>query len=383
MGSVVTSSIGVLGAPYNRQYSDPSSWDVAVDAAYSNNLTTALSGAGVIPKGEVYDDGGARIQISTIQVIGGSTANANCFKWLAPASARGWHVNLGANRLAGVVPGSGLSQNSNGTSSLWVTDAHSLIEGLVLDTISSGSYNTRTRLDLLGANAVARNMIIEARTTNNATYLVNMEGDNSALINSFVIYRGTGTVENAIRLSVGAGKTAYILASTIVRSSDLSAGGAAFERVTGQSGTAVVRSCAIFGWNAIATGTGPTFDGTNSGYNATNLTSGLPGTTGNLHGGSLPSPWGTAGSIFENTTAANGDWRLAAGSPLAGVGARITAPQNPAGSDGSGNPVVRSGTGDLDGALRARSTSTPSIGAWEGASSGGSFLLLAANHYDD
>jgi len=383
MGSVVTSSIGVLGAPYNRQYSDPSSWDVAVDTAYSNNLVTALSGAGVIPKGEVHDDGGVRIAINSIQVMGGSTASVDCFKWLAPASGRAWYSNLTGNPLSSLTPGAGFYSNGNGNPSIYLSDNYSLIEGMVLTTLNSGSVINPSRLEVWGVGAVARNMIIEARTTANATYMVNLDGNGSALLNSFLIYRGTGTVERAIRLTLASGETAYVLANTIVRASDLSAGGTVFEKVSGQTGTAVVRGNAIFGWNAMETGTGATFDATNSGYNATNLTSGLPGTTGNLHGGSLPSPWGTAGSIFENTTAANGDWRLASGSPLAGVGARITSPSNPAGSDGSGNPIVRTGTGDLDGALRARSTSTPSIGAWEGASSGGSFLLLAAHHYDD
>lgn len=278
---------------------------------------------------EVYND----LEYSAGLIIAGSTTSASFHTRVRPAAGQGFadHADKATNPLKyDQSKGVGINLNDPYSRVLDITEAYAEFEGIQVKT-NGAVEGSAVRID---GDAVKLHGIIFEQTANKAGILIaGMAGPelvNSLIIQSHEFMTGPS---NAVGLSYATG--ARIIGNTFVRRSDATSEGTAIHR--GSSSGTLVRNNAVFGYATAFNVNGGSWDAA-SGYNATDAGS-APGSNNQL---SL-----TFTSQFESTTSTQ-DWRVKAGSALIGAGTR--------------DQIY---TGDLDILKRARSTTTPTIGAIE------------------
>jgi hypothetical protein len=162
------------------------------------------------------------------------------------------------------------------------------------------------------------------------------------LVNSLII-ADSNAANGLVIYGFSANKTVSAVGCTVVKPTDFSGA----TGVAAQYGTGVeFKGSACFGFSAGTPFTG-TFGGS-SGYNCTDSAT-APGSNNQVSK--------TYANQFENTTNASADFRAKTGGDLAN------------------NAIQFSETADLDIKKRARSVTTPTIGAWELAAAAAAFVI--------
>lgn len=320
MTTTVTHSIGTTG----RDYSTIQAWHDASPA----DLTTADQ----VWRGELYNDTEFATTSNLLAVTHVTDATRNFY--LTVASGQGFRDNGGATT-------SPLKYDqSRGVGLRWTTGYGSLITGggatgLILDglQISYDSTSSSNYSPPISVTQAMRNCLFETRqTANNVLNYIN------EITNCVLVYRGTTFSGVAVRPTSGTDK---IINNTIVRPSDLTAGGTGI--AGGGDGFPQVTNCAVFGFTTHFAGTIASY-AAGSGNNASSVaTTSIAGGSGGSNQGSL-----TFASQFQTSTDSARDWRPAVGGSLVATGVR-----------------AQTYTADLDIIGAARSTSTPGIGARE------------------
>ena len=307
-----TSTPGTGSATTARAYTDPALWA----SGAPSNLTTQDSNAGWLWKGEVYKEGGGTNNEWEIGTFSSgdflatftATTSSTCYFIMTAAAGQSFLDN--ANKLTNALrynPANGVAINNR--------SAYRGIEGASKVEIS----NLQIKLDTLsnvyfyGANGdcLFKSCILFQCATSEAVSSINC-----------LWYGRPQPISNG-------GSPRFHRNSTFIGD-----GTGAF----GNAGNAglLVKNCAFFAFTSI----GAQIDTTNSTYNATDLSSFGWTATGNIV--SL-----TTANQFESTTGGSEDFRAKSGNGL-GPGTRD-----------------QTYTNDLDIVSQARSTSTPTIGAWE------------------
>jgi hypothetical protein len=322
MPTTVVSTIGS-----GRDYSTIQAWEDACPA----NLVSADQ----IWKGLLYDEGGGtngEWTISTNVTFSGVTTDATRYVWLDAAAGRSFVDN--ANRLTNALRyntanGVAIRCNSSYAGAMFV--------------IGYGVKFTRLQIKrLLGAGNAADEIFgINGAFTADQCLLVNEGNDYSIsvgagslnFINSLFY---CASVSKQFIFSVISSSSGNLINSAIYGNGSTSA----FDiRYTGS--LFVSKNCGLFNWTSI--GSTARFDSANSSNNATNLSS--------VGFGSANQVSLTTANQFENVTAGSEDFRVKTGAALINNGIR-----------------QQTYTNDLDIVGTARSTTTPTIGAWEFAS---------------
>ena len=235
---------------------------------------------------------------------------------------------LGYNVSNGVGVRSSSADNTYHMSQSFMT-----IVGLQVKCESSNSYNRTAILSASGTDHSIRNCILLGDGAANNGHVVSFEGDGgSEIINCLIINTRTDSARSGVQLNRTGTSASKAIGCTVVKPTDAASGGTGINASVGTA--AIVKGCAVFGYT---TGFGGTFGGS-SGYNATDFSS-APGSNNQVSK--------TYANQFENTTLASADYRAKTGGDLAN------------------NAIQFSETADLDIKVRARSVSTPTIGAWE------------------
>lgn len=320
--AIFTSTIGSNA----RNYATVALWNAALPA----------TAAGDTYNGEAYNDSEFVI---TAELNLGSAASGYAIN-LRPATGQGFrdHANKLTNPLRyDQTKGVGFLNQSAGIKTFLSSNANLTIDGLQIKHNQAGGGNYGQPAVTLSSGATAKNCLLQSVNDVGGGVLRLDSGGKAS--NCLVISQG-GTGGNGV---FSQGTVNELRNCTIVRASDASTSGTAIGAAYATNAT-IVKNCAVFGpWTTHFADSGQ-FDQTNSGYNATSVASGAPGTTGNVY--NL-----TYASQFEGTAVAGLDFRVKAGHGLA-VGTRD-----------------QTYTADLDIINQARSLTVPTIGAWEAVTS--------------
>jgi hypothetical protein len=321
MPTTVVKTIGTSG----RDYSTLQAWEDACPA----NLVTADQ----IWRGECYND----TEFSAALTIAGETTDATRYVMLTAAAGQSFQDNAGVRSNALTYDrskGVGLLYTGVWTAVITVSAQYSIISRLQVKTTASTSYPLGySNVAILTKDCIFDFLRAIASAYNACTF-----------VNCLFVSRVSAN--NVF----GGGSGGTFIGCTAIKPSDVTPGGT-FAGID-YSSTGILESCAIFGFTAIKSGVG-SFDGTNSKNNATNLASGLPGSS-NQHSVTYNST-----APFTSALAASLDARAIAATALVGNGYR----------DWSNAP------NDISGTARAAS---PTIGAWEYVASGTVWVLAGA-----
>ena len=288
MGTTVH-SIGTA----SRDYSTLQAWE---DAAPANLVTD-----GNIWQGQCYNDS----EFTAGVVISGSTSDSTHYKELTCASGQSFQDNANVRTNA-------LTYNqSNGVGVNAASDATALVQMLEdycrvskLQIKKTGAFQAVVSNNKTGN--ILKDCIIVA-TNNSIDRILDVAGGSGTCTyaNLLVINTGSGSGSPAFVVSAG---TPLIVGCSVVRLTSQTAAGTGY--LTGTSG-AILQSCTSFGFTTCASGT---WDTTNSKDNATEQSSGFPG-SGNQYSVTYnaTTPFTQAGSsgtdlrsIASTTLAANG-----------------------------------------------------------------------------
>lgn len=310
MATIVVSSIGS-----GRDYSTPQAWD---DAAPANLVT-----ADQVWKGEMYAEGGGTNGEWTIANlnIGGSTADATRYKWLTAAAGQSFadHANKATNALRyNNANGVGLRTTASYSSALILAENNVRVDRLQFDRASSGGPNFVSNGG--GTGHVLDRVIL--RQNGAAVAVTSM----SLVINSL------------IEIKANASAASMSLTGASFRNCTFIGNGSSTCFTTSYSSGLILKNCALFGWTNDVSNEAHWDTGASS-NNATDLAA-IIGSAGQT---SL-----TTANQFVSLTGGSEDYRLKSGNALLGAGVR--------------DQVY---TLDTDIIGRARSTATPSIGAWD------------------
>jgi len=326
--ATVTKSIGATG----RDYATIALWDAFVPA----DLVTA----GDSHVGEMYNDA----EFTGGTDIGAHTTDSTHTMTLTAASGQSFMDNanvrtnaLRYNRSNGV----GIKTTTNYKEVLTsILTTYITISRLQMFISNSGSRATRMYSASGTSVPLIKDCIFETTNTlatNTALVLINNSRginlvsiiDTTAATNGFVISRGP------------------LIGCLAVRPSNRTAAGYGYIRDS-YATAPIIQSCATFGFTGAINGT---FDTTNSKNNATDVASGLPGSSNQY------SVTYSSSTPFQNATSASSahDFRSIDGTALADAGFRDST----------------DGPNDISGTAR---DSTPTIGVWE---------LAAAASYDN
>jgi len=318
MTTTVTHSIGTS----SRDYSTISAWL----AACPSNLVTADQ----VWKGECYNDS----EFSETVSVGAITSDATRYVWLTTAAGQSFADDAGVatNPLTyDQTKGVGITIAGSYTQLLTSSSTFLLVEKLQFRKQSTGVGVVA--IDL-GENTTLRNFIyIQAGFNPGPSINVRSAGN---VINGLIVAgHGVGLRCNNASAITFCNVTVVRVLSSGAASTGIDAGPYMV--------LPKVVNCAVFGFTTAFGGTIASY-AAGSGNNASNAAAAnIPG-SGNQ--GSL-----TYSSQFINT---NSDWRANPGQALEANGSRQAAL-----------------TSDLDVALRPRSTTAPTIGAWEIIAAGG------------
>jgi hypothetical protein len=293
MTTTVVHSIGTA----SRDYSTIAAWYAAAPL----NLTTADQ----IWRGECYKDAEFTTTSTLITVSGSTVVDATRYLLLTTGTGQGYKDNATASAPLryDATLGVGLRWTS-GYGSI-ISDAHGLvIDGLQISYDSSSSSNYTPPIQGLRA---MHNCLYESRQTANNS--INFPGE---IVNSVICMRGTTFSGTAVRPTSDSPGVDHLIANTIVRPSDLTAGGTGISG--GGDGYPVVCDNAVFGFTTAFAGTMGSYPAGTS-NNASDVASGsMPGTANQA---SL-----SAGAQFQSSTDTARDWRPTSGGALFGNGIR-------------------------------------------------------------
>jgi len=419
MPRVVETTIGA-----GKNYPDWVTWNAAVNTDYGGDLRNAVVDGitGVIAHGM----GTGLLDVSASQVISGSLANRDCYKWLSADRGESvWDLLSDGTPLRGELPGAGIRPAFNGGRAWYLQEAFTLFEKLTwISPRGAGkNWDYGLMLSVTGADATVRDVYLSHFNYTQGTTEghVIIEGARSKLINTLAVYEGPA--DGGIMLCINGNNGGDSAAPTVinfhgVRPSDRTSTNYKALRRNGTTSSHKMRlrSSTFFGVGALwytANTTSAAFT-SDSDYNGTNRPAGstdyvdkLPGANSKYEA-DIPAPgtWSTAGKVYVNTTVAAADWRLATGSPLDNVtGAEVNSgfpnPDHSGASFTGEIPQLRNGTGNWDARGQARSASAPSLHALEltstneqtgtavavalslGSNSGGGLRVRVGPFYDE
>ena len=301
-----------------RAFPSISTWVAGAPA----NLTTQDSGNGWVWKGELYKEGaGTNGEWSiTTTVSYGATCNASSYYLLEAAAGQSFKDNAGKL-----------------TNALRYNTANGVAVSV------SGNYTW-------GFNTASPGICYVRGLQINLTWRPASVGTgpltfDQCIIKSAGVYAALGDVTSAINCVIYVGGTSNSASGagsgTIQFLNCTIAGGAANAFTFGSFVTATVKNCAIFGFTSAIASNPARISSAASTYNATDLASFGWTATGNIVSK-------TFANQFENITGGSEDFRVKAGADLINAGTRD-----------------QTYTSDLDIVGSARSTTTPTIGAWE------------------
>lgn len=314
-------TISTIGS--GKTYSTPQLWD---DAAPST-LTD-------IWQGNLYASGpGTNGEWTTGVTMSGSISTALFYKYLTAAAGESFQDQAGklTNRLA-YLPAQGVAINAAGgyfTAAVKLGEAYCRVDRLQLkQTQDSGSNSSSVYIDTNGINASISSCIIVSTRTSSAAAAVNILNTSGGVNTTFTNCAIYGRVQ-----ATDSTGTNWFRNCTILRGTDL---GSSETAISTAYTTVALKNCAVLGSYS-------TFFqnvSSSSSYTATNSGS-APGSTGNVT--SL-----TATAQLTDTTSSAYDFRAVGTGSLDGAGLRD-----------------QTFTNDLDILGQSRSTSTPTIGAFE------------------
>lgn len=319
--AIITSTIGTSG----RTYSTPQAWE---DALPANAVT-----AGNSYVGELYADSEFAASAPII-TFGGTTTDSTHTITLKAAAGQSFYDN--ANKLTNALKynaANGVALRATGAfqvSTIEVGSQYVTLDGLQVSMDVSGGYSA---INMTSANCTIKNCIAYSITGNNRSVIAN--GSTATITNVLAIQAGA-TSASGFDLSGGG----TVVACTAVRIAN--SGGTAFSR---NYASPLIRDCAGFGFTKFGKDT--TAAG-GSGYNCTDVASGNTPGSNNLNSKTF------ASQFVDITNTGAMDFRVKAGADLINAGTRDA-----------------TNTADLDIVNSARSTTTPTIGAWEYAAAGG------------
>jgi len=319
MTTTVVHSVGTA----SRDYSTWTAWYAAAPL----NLVTADQ----LWRGEGYNDAEFTTTSTLITVSGSTVTDATRYLLMTSASGQGYRDNAGTSGPLRYDATKGVGLRWTAGYGAIISDAHALVvDGLQI------SYDVTVATNypppLSGIRAL-HNCLIESRQTSGN--FINFPGE---VVNCLVCMRGSTFSGTALRPTSNSPGVDHFIGNTIVRPSDLAAGGTGISG--GGDGFPVVSDNAVFGFTTPFAGTIGSYPA-GSGNNASSVASGsIPGSANQA---SL-----TFTAQFQTSTDAARDWRPTSGGALVNNGTR-----------------QQTYTNDVDIMNVARSTSTPTIGARE------------------
>lgn len=339
MPTTITKSIGTTG----RDYSTIASFEAAIPAD--------ITASDEIWVGECYND--SEFLVTAAISFSGSTTDAT--RYIVLKTAAGQSFRDHANKLTNALRynqsnGVGIRTTTSYIDLISVAEDNVRFEGLQIQnagTNGSGNYawtksGTRDGLQV-------RNCIIER---SGAGHGVLIEGANSFVVNSTcVMYTNGSTIGNGITSQNSA---AAVIACTVLRPTDATTVGGIGARRS--YNTPLFQDVAVFGDFTTHFGAGAPYHAS-SGYNATDAAT-APGSNNQT---SLT----TADQLEDTASLTTYDLRAKSGGALVNNGTR-----------------ANTYTNDEDIVGQARSTTTPTIGAWEYVAAGGLSIPIAAYHYN-
>jgi hypothetical protein len=299
------------------------------------NLTTQDSGNGWIWKGELYKEGGGT---NGEWALGGSyiafgTKTVSSTAYFRLAAAPGQGIADNANKLTNALR----YNNANGVAISTTTFGVFIVqigyfqfEGLQISngSTSNGSNGTITADGQAGTKVIS--CILQSARTDANFPILTLHDSLAYIANSLVVSNGQHAV--AIYNNGVASSTTIYNAGAVGTTQGINS--------TGGLNGPIAKNVAIFGFSTVLGGSYTSFN-SSSNYNATNLSpSGVNWGANSLTGK-------TAANQFTSLTSGSEDFRVKAGSDLV-AGTRD-----------------QTYTNDLDIVGSARSTTTPTIGAWE------------------
>lgn len=320
MPTLVVKTIGTTG----RDYSTMQAWEDACPA----NLVSADQ----VWKGECYKDS----EFTAPLTGAGVTTDATRYMWLSVAAGQALGDNIANPLDFDATKGAAWRVTGSYATIYAGSTQYTRIDRLQIyyDSAYSSNYYTPVQLS---SNDVVSGILYKSRRTA-AANVATQPG--VSVTNSVFIDAGTGMSGGSGLLRLYGDAQAYNC--TFIRATDLTASSCAIGFTYPSSPT--IRNCLFLGAFSNLLGSSPTMSGT-TGYNATSLAS-VPFGSNNVAGL-------TPSAEIAGSTSAGIDARSVSGNHLA-AGARDA-----------------SHTADKDFAGQSRSTSTPSIGAWEYISGGG------------
>lgn len=312
---MATTTVKTIGTS-SRDYSTVQSWE---DDAPANLVTSD-----VVWQGQCYNDS----EFTAGVTLSGSTSDSTRYKELTCASGQSFcdNANVRTNTLAyNQSNGVGITISGAYASTCYVNESYARVSKVQLRAQNATASNALKIYPSEGGNTF-RELICQAA----ATAIYSVYGANS-FFNVAALISGSGG--DGIRLD----RAATLTGCTIARLTSQSSAGRAFYMSSDATDT-VIKSCAAFGFSAIDDGTNHA--SASSGYNATNLSSGLPGSN-NQHSVTY-----SATTPFTQAGSSGTDFRAIASTSLIDNGYK----------DATNAPNDISGT--------ARDTS-PTIGCWE------------------
>jgi hypothetical protein len=320
MPTTITKTIGS-----GRDYATINAWVAGAASTYPSGLVAA----DVIWRGVLYKEGGGTnnewvITTSTTQYA--LVCDATRYFLLEAASGQSFSDN--GNKLTNALRynnANGVSISVNGAY-VFMFDMDTAFPSIVIRTkgIQFKLGNQRIATGL--GKVYFDNCIIES-SANSPVFNSNAHATNSLIYNktAYEIVSSSawsnGYFRNCILIGSGSSNYAFNLGN--------------------YAGGSIIRNCAIFGFPSGIVNNAARIDTTNSTYNATDLASFGWTATGNIVSK-------TFANQFQNTGSGTEDFRVKLGADLINAGVRD-----------------QTYTNDLDIVGTVRSTSTPTIGAWE------------------
>jgi hypothetical protein len=312
MPTTVTSTIGTTG----RTYSTLQAWE---DACPANLITDDK-----IWKGEAYNDSEFTGQLT----FSGTSTDATHYIVLTAAAGQSFqdHGSVRSNALMyDQTKGVGMAVNANYSDVINVGVPGTIISRFQ---VKNTAGNGKSMLDTVGFNQFIDSIFEATRPTSHF-----LTGGFCTVVNCVLIQKGSG---NGCDL---APSDAYY-GCTVVKPSDVGASGTAFV-IAAYGANRIMQNCAVFGFSVVTgDSSGTRWDTTESKNNATDLSSGLPGSS-NQHSVSY-----SQFTPFTDADKDSQDWRAIDATSLD--------------NNGFYNSVYPT---DISGT--ARDVSTPTIGAWE------------------
>lgn len=315
-----TTVVKTIGSGGGRDYSTPQSWEDDTD-------NTSLVTADEIRQGELYND--SEFTFTTDLTIGGATTDSTRYRVLTVASGQSFrdHANKLTNALKyNVSNGVGIKTTTGFIGLLTISENYSRASRIQFSQ-PSGSYSIG--ISPATATSEVRDCIYEG--------IRGYSGVLGKIVNCLHIKSGAGLNGGFSLTGSGANNGACYNCTSVVPTG-VSTTGTGFVRAAYTNPT--IKNCASFGWATAFTSSG----WGSATYSATDAAT-APGTSNQT---SL-----TYANQFEGVTSGAPDFRVKSGSSLAN----------------NGTPDS-SNTNDLDIIGQSRSTSTPTIGAWEFVSGG-------------